>query len=465
MKTIVAPKTDVAKLLGKQRLKDTAYRLMQFTLRARCEDGILLHNNITGHLILLDAQEAVAVDALPMKPTQALNSLIEDYFLVPVEYDEKAMVDNLRLLMKKIFTPKGINGYTIMTTTNCNARCFYCYQADFPHFNMTEETADHLLKYMVKHKGGDPLRIQWFGGEPLVGAARINQISDGLNKEGIEFSSSMISNGFLFTDALVKRAVRDWKLKNIQITLDGTEKVYNKTKAYVSVQSSPFKRVIQNIRLLLDHGVHVGLRLNLDQHNKDDLISLITEMTSLFPNRKCLNVYAHVIYEDEGYAPIERGLREREELYRKQAKINKMIIDAGLCKIRYSLPSLKHRSCMADNPCSMVVYPDGHLYKCEHTVKGDEIGHIDSLIYDESKILKYTVQSNLVICSECPLYPSCYILQECDGIKDRKKVICGFDVAQKTMGLVQQYHNYTEMIEPVDYNMMQKEQPSVPANC
>lgn len=463
MKTIVAARKDVAKLLGKQRLKNTSYRLMKFTLQAKCEDGLLLHNCITGQLILLTSQEASALDDLPTTPDQNIVSLIEDHFLVPIEYDEKATVDNLRLLMKKLFTPKGINGYTIMVTTNCNARCFYCYQANFPHINMTEETADRLVKYMIQHKGSDPLRIQWFGGEPLVGIARIDQISAALRKQGIEFTSSMISNGYLFTEAVIERAVRDWKLKNIQITLDGTEEIYNRTKAYRSAEKSPYKRVLRNIILLLNYGVYVGLRLNLDQHNEEDLVKLIAEVKRLIPNKEHLNVYAHVIYEDEGYAPIARSSDEREELYRKQLQINKLIIDEGLSRIHLSLPSIRYRSCMADNPRSMVVYPDGYLYKCEHTVKDDEFGHIDELKKDESKIIKYSVPSSLKICETCQLYPSCYILAECDGLKDRNITICGFDVTQKAAGLAQSYHKYQTKREMSKSKM--KEEPDVSINC
>ena len=463
MKTIVAARTDVTKLLGRQRLKNGPYRLMKFILQANCEDGLLLHNCITGQLILLTSQEASALNDLPTTPDQNMIALIEDHFLVPLDYDEKATVDNLRLLMKKLFTSNEINGYTIMVTTNCNARCFYCYQANFPHINMTEETADHLVKYMIQHKGSDPLRIQWFGGEPLVGIARIDQVSSALRKQGIEFTSSMISNGYLFTEAVIERAARDWKLKNIQITLDGTEEIYNRTKAYRSAEESPYKRVLQNITILLNYGVHVGLRLNLDQHNEEDLVKLISEIKRLIPNKEHLNVYAHVIYEDEGYAPIARGSSEREELYRKQLQINKLIIDEGLSKLHLSLPSIRYRSCMADNPQAMVVYPDGHLYKCEHTVKDDEFGHIDGLTKDESKIKKYAVPSSLKMCEKCQLYPSCYILKECDGLKERNNIICGFDVTQKVLGLVQYYRKYQTKNEIPNFEM--KEKPNIPINC
>ena len=44
----------------------------------------------------------------------------------------------------------------------------------------------------------------------------------------------MISNGYLFSEEIIDRAARLWELRNVQITLDGTEKVYNETKAYIA---------------------------------------------------------------------------------------------------------------------------------------------------------------------------------------------------------------------------------------
>ena len=71
--------------------------------------------------------------------------------------------------ISKLLTEKGIENYTILTTTNCNARCFYCYESNLPHINMEETTAKRLVEYMIENKESNTLRRHWFGGEPLVG--------------------------------------------------------------------------------------------------------------------------------------------------------------------------------------------------------------------------------------------------------------------------------------------------------
>ena len=103
-----------------------------------------------------------------------------------------------------------------------------CYESNLPHINMEETTAKRLVEYMIENKESNTLRLHWFGGEPLVGISRIDQICEELTKSEIKFHSTMTSNGYLFTEPIVKRAVDAWKLDSVQITLDGTIFVDNK---------------------------------------------------------------------------------------------------------------------------------------------------------------------------------------------------------------------------------------------
>lgn len=451
MKTIIEGKPTVEKLLGKQRPKETLYRLMKYTIRENCDEGVLLHNSITGRMVLLNNNEAEVLNDECVSWSEGIADLIEQYFLVPLQYDEKATVDTLRRMMRSLFTPKGINGYTIMTTTNCNARCFYCYQANYRHITMTEETAKQVVQFMAQHKGEDPLHIQWFGGEPLVGIARIDQISTELKNNGLQFSSSMISNGYLFTDEIVERAVTLWGLRNVQITLDGTEEIYNKTKAYTVQGESPYKRVLRNINLLLKQGIRVGIRLNLDQHNATDLYMLIEEIANQIPDKKYLSVYAHVVYEDEGYEPIARTEEKQRELFETQYQLNKTIFDVGLCRMFYALPTLKYRSCMADNPRSVVVYPDGRLFNCEHTAEGDCFGDIRSSVTDESIAAKFLQPMDKPMCLDCPIYPSCLVLKACEGARTRNPSTCSYEVRMKSLAIRHQYSRFTSAESQQNY--------------
>lgn len=429
MKTIIEGKPNIKRLLGKQQVKDTAYRMMKYVLRAECEDGILLYNVITSQMVLLERDDMSAITSSFDTSSETRRELIEAYYIVSDAFDERTLVKQLRVLLRKLSRPTGINGYTILTTTNCNARCFYCYEADFQKINMDETTADHLVDYMLKHKGSGGLRLSWFGGEPLLHSKRIDQICERLIREEVQFGSTMISNGFLFTEEMIQRAISIWKLKMVQITLDGTEPIYNRTKAYVGQIDSPYQRVMKNIGMLLENDIRVSIRLNLDQHNDEDLMQLIDELYERFGNYDKLDVYSHVLFENQGYAPIQRSDAAAADLYGKQGLINAHLEEIGLKKRQLSIPSLKKNRCMADGDTSVCVFPDGQLFKCEHTGANEEFGHIDTGIDHQENIERYQKTVELEHCADCPLYPSCILLEACNGLKDHNMFTCSEEVA------------------------------------
>lgn len=426
MRIVKEGQESINKLLGKQSIKNTQYRQMKYLLRTACKEGELLHNVITGKLVLLDNEEAEAINLLPSYPNNVMKELIESYCLVPNDFDEKEFVKQIRLVLQRIFIADGINGYTILTTTNCNARCFYCYQSGYTHINMNSEVAEKLADYMIAHKGKNPIKLHWFGGEPLVGMNRIDQICKRLQDEGIRYSSNMISNGYLFSEDVVKKAKANWKLRSVQITLDGTEKIYNQTKAYVSAKDNPYSRVLGNIRLLLESDIRVLVRMNLDMHNAEDLANLIEELRVKFSRYEKIDVYAHVLFENEGQTPIERTDETRRQLFMRMIELNYQLEQLGLSNRLLALPSLKVHNCMADRKGTVVVYPDGRLYKCEHIVFEDFIGDLDFGIIVKDKIHKYQTITELEECNTCPLYPSCVLLKECNGLEDYNRYTCEF---------------------------------------
>ena len=103
-------------------------------------------------------------------------------------------------------------------------------------------------------------------------------------------------------------------MKSIQITLDGPENVYNSTKAYVSSTVSPYQRVLKNIDLLLRNKVRVAIRLNLDQHNIDDLRDLVDDLFRRLANRiflKCILIYCLMMRGTNPY----KGTRMKKTSY------------------------------------------------------------------------------------------------------------------------------------------------------
>ena len=216
-------------LLKKQKVvKGEVYRPMYYVVEQPVDEGLLLYHTMTKALLLLTPEEADAYKTHP----EEMTDLIGLWFLVPQSHDDRLLCrqirDVARMLEKK---SDAITSYTIFTTTDCNARCFYCYEMGRPRVPMSKETADHTADYIIKRCCGEKVRLNWFGGEPLFNKPVISLICQRLREAGIDYRSTMTTNGYLFDDDTIKEAKDEWRLKKVQITLDGTEQTYNRCKA------------------------------------------------------------------------------------------------------------------------------------------------------------------------------------------------------------------------------------------
>ena len=224
----------------------------------------------------------------------------------------------------------------------------------------------------------------------------------------------MTSNGYLFNENLVNAAVSQWNLKMVQITLDGTEKVYNKIKAFIYPDSNAYQTVMHNIQLLLDAGIKVHIRLNLDLYNADDLMCLADELSERFSHYNNINVYAHHLFEDG--TPIAELHTEEEwnardaVMCRLEEKLNRngLVVKQGISK------RLKMNQCMADSGDSITILPDGNIGLCEHFTESEFIGHISSETFDSSVISEWkSTIPEVPECAKCFLYPECIKLKKC----------------------------------------------------
>jgi sulfatase maturation enzyme AslB (radical SAM superfamily) len=86
------------------------------------------------------------------------------YYYVPLAFDEVTWVNKLRRTKNSESKDMLINGFTIFTTMDCNARCFYCYEKGQPKISMTDEIAKDTADFILKTSSNTPVDIRWFGG-------------------------------------------------------------------------------------------------------------------------------------------------------------------------------------------------------------------------------------------------------------------------------------------------------------
>ena len=406
------------------------YRLNRFVVKVDVPDGWMLYNTTTGGVVFIDGYDDLY---------KSLDKLIEMYYYVPLAFDEVMWVNKLRETKGATSKNRFINGFTILTTMDCNARCFYCYEKGQPRFSMTEKIANDVANFIIK-SSYTPVDIRWFGGEPLVNIHAIDIICNALINNGVRFKSSMVTNGLLFTDSIISKAKNVWKLKRVQITLDGTKDVYQKAKSYKDAVGDEFERVIDNISKLIDTNIRVSIRLNQGHYNSSDLLKLIDLLSTNFRDKKFFSVYNSLLYNDSDKSDIQSEVDSYEGFKIVQNKI----IKCGLLINNPLKKKLRYCHCMADNDSSVIITPKGEIGKCEHYTNKHLVGNIYNLEYDLNEILRWKEQYQPTQkCFNCPLYPQCIRIKMCPEERESCSLIqCENKIELIQRALVNKYKSF-----------------------
>jgi len=407
MKVISKGSSLVQKVLKKFNTEGENLRLMRYVVDAPVKDGILLYNLLTLEMVLLSDDE--------YNRLAELDYLKQNWFLVPDNTNEQELADLVRVIansqQKK---SENITGYTIFPTTDCNARCFYCFELGRSRIPMTEDTAQKVARYICDHCGGEKVKITWFGGEPLLNQSAVDIICTELKNAGVQFKSAAVSNGYLFDENTVEKATSLWNLKSVQITLDGTEPVYNKIKAFVYKNTNPYHIVLGNIERLAKAGINVNIRLNMDMYNAENLQTLVDELANRFEGSEKIRIYAHHIFE--GNTPMAQSHTYEEWEVREQAmcRLEERIAEKGMASRQGIAKKFRTNHCMADSGQAVTILPDGNIGLCEHFSENDFIGHIDSDGFNEGVIRSFKeTLPQIPECAECFYYPHCIRLKKC----------------------------------------------------
>ncbi len=410
--TLVPPNPQVRMLLGEGRRGEGLLRWSSFLLRQPTEEGLLLYNTLTLRLIHLPRE---LVPALEAPEGELRDWLRRKWFLVPVELDEHAVALELREILRAMEPPaEGIEKYTVLTTTACNARCFYCFEHGWEPRTMSPETADKAADYMLTHSRGIPFRIDWFGGEPLVNLRAIDRICQRLSDAGADFISHIVTNAYLFDPDVIARAASLWRLRMADVTLDGVGETYDRIKRYKTGGEGAFARVTENLRALAAAGVLVNIRMNFDLHNLEEIYRLADWLIGNLAGTPRITAYPIPLNEDPDDPSAWRSPELRARLNTVELELRDRLEAAGL---RRTLPLPREpetHMCMADSGRMITILPEGQIGLCENYDHSGFIGSLDSPELDrEAMEAARALRPEIPACADCPLYPGCIRLKLC----------------------------------------------------
>lgn len=438
MKVLQEANTEVLNVLDEYRNKflnvseNEPLRMIRYVIFAHVENGILMHNTLTKEIVLLEPFDNVYD-----------KHFLGNLWLVPNDFDDSIIAVKYRewLFSTRPTTLKP-RGYTIATTTDCNARCFYCYEMGLAKKNMTDETAIDVADYIAKNYFSDPeekrhpASISWFGGEPLYNKRAIKTICNRLKELKVPYMSTAITNGFLFDEATIAEAKWLWKLKKVQITIDGTEKNYNKAKNYKEPGKNPFETVLDNIDKLSQNRIAVNIRVNVGYYNRDDISSLIDIISERFKGRTNIKMYVHSLFDTCGVTDIKGDERE-DAVYKAMTEMDSKLSKLGMNANQLLNLGIRGTHCMTDNGKHAVIQTDGRLCLCEHYIDSKQIGSIYSDKFDEKMVEHFReIATPFNECYKCPIFPSCSHLKVCEDNTARcSKYRQGYKTANAVFGL------------------------------
>lgn len=175
---------------------------------------------------------------------------------------------------------------TLEVTDKCNLKCDYCAYGKFYEdynertcgfltFNSVKTLIDFLLPLWNSNKNsskGKPIYISFYGGEPLLNIALINNVVSYIKSKVLDYNFikfSMTTNGMLLNkhiDFLVENNF------NVIISLDGDK--YNNSYRRTHLGKNSYNNIINNINLIREkypNYFKTNINFNAVLHNRNSV--------------------------------------------------------------------------------------------------------------------------------------------------------------------------------------------------
>jgi len=267
---------------------------------------------------------------------------------------------------------------------SCNFACSYCYQDEYAPSKgtLTNEIVDAFFVYIQKEFIGKRKYITVFGGEPLMNSPQqketISYLIQKSNEANIEVC--FVTNGYTLVDYI--DILKQGRVREIQITLDGTASVHN-TRRFLKGGAGTFDNIVAGVDACIANKLTVNLRMVIDKENINNLSDLAqfaidkgwtssnyfkTQIGRNYELHHCQSeaskLFSRVTLYEQLYA-ITKEQPHILEFYKPAYSIAKFLSENG------SLPNPLFDSCPACKTEWAFDYT-GHIYPCTATVGKDE---------------------------------------------------------------------------------------------
>lgn len=278
-------------------------------------------------------------------------------------------------------TDKQFQSLYLITTTNCNLDCSYCfYRSSFSgslkhrqnmSFEVAKNAIDKFFDIVSKNEITDNYwqQITFYGGEPLINKELLIQaIPYAREKFNDKFTSLVINTNLVLLDEEIIKIFKDNNVE-VQVSLDGNKEQHDLNRKNIAGQGS-YDIVIKNMKLLIENGIKVlpmitATDANINNFN-ETLWKIVEELN--------IDDYAvNILITNSFETNSEYTLTLSKEMLKAYKKFGKIANDYSFVELYEML--LGNDKTIAKNSCGctrkITVFPNGEVYSCQAMEKLD----------------------------------------------------------------------------------------------
>ncbi|OFX16920.1 MAG: hypothetical protein A2033_19355 [Bacteroidetes bacterium GWA2_31_9] len=390
-------------------------------------DNYFIVNLLSGNADILEESEASKIKAITENhdySSELAKELIDKGYVIDekteqIIYKNKYLdfIDNRETDEIQIF---------FVPNYSCNFACSYCYQDEYNNADAIygNDVIDAFFNYITKEFLNRKKYITIFGGEPLLGSDKQkNTIKYLIQKAtALNIDLSFVTNGYTLVDYI--DILKFAKIREIQVTLDGTEKIHN-SRRFLKGKKETFSKIVKGIDLCINNNITINLRAIIDKENINNLPELAkfakekgwtknpyfkTQIGRNYELHHCQSSPDKLFSRVSLYENIYKLVKENPEIlefYKPSFSISKFLWENN------ELPDPLFDSCPACKTEWAFDYK-GNIYSCTATVgKRDELlGTFYPEITLNQKLVNEWASRDVTEISECK---SCNLQLACGG--------------------------------------------------
>lgn len=245
--------------------------------KIRDSENYFIVNLLTGNADIFTTADAEKMnlihDGNPVSDRGFIKELTEKGYLI----EDKEEINLYRKKYLDFVDSRDKDEVQLFFITNysCNFACTYCYQDQYnnPDKELNEEVINAFFRHIDSEFVGRRKYITIFGGEPLLSSPKQKKLITSLLEKATnaKLDVCIVTNGYTLADYVT--LLKSGRIREIQVTLDGTEAVHNKRR-FLKGGSGTFDKIVVGIDACLQNNLNVNLRMVIDKENIENLKDL-----------------------------------------------------------------------------------------------------------------------------------------------------------------------------------------------